>query len=83
MDASFDVGHLFELNLIFDGHLDIWKFENLGAYVFHSRGESAELLGHAVAHRHPLVFQVLLRELVVRGAVGEVWVGWGEHAGDE
>ena len=61
-NAALDLFQLVEGYLVVCRYLDIGKISDDGIHILHARSNAAEFLWHAVAHQHPLQFQVLLAE---------------------
>ena len=64
-DALENVLHLLFYQLIIDSYLYLWQFRDDRIHIFHAGGNAAVLLGHAVAHREPLQFEVFLGKRLV------------------
>ena len=62
-DTAFDLCHLVKGKLVVDHHLHMRHLLDDRVHVLHTGGDTTQILGHAVAHHHPLELQVLLREL--------------------
>ena len=64
-DVLVDGIHVALDEFVIDGDCYLWHLSDNGIHVLHAGGNATELLGHAVAHRQPLQFQVILSEGLV------------------
>ena len=61
-DATLDFLNLVHSQLVLYHQLNMGELSDFGRHVLHTSGHTTKTLGHAIAHRHPLQFQILLAE---------------------